>query len=148
MADDPRKPQKQVNHDLASAGGGALRRFFSELPAAAMEWPQQTYQMLMTPGYLTFGNPEQARIDQVWGDSGIKPLPEAEVYGGYHKRDPAYAARQVMEFINPVSSALFAPLQTFRYLKTPAGKATTGGLAALLATGAATAGDDGAKNAF
>lgn len=122
--------QQEARQNLTSGALSALARFFKTLPEAAREWPKGAWDMVRFPADLILGSPEQRKIDAEYPPGTLKPLPAAIRGEQYSPRSPERTAHEVMDFVNPVANAVFAPKQALRAVSTPLGQSILGALAA------------------
>lgn len=114
-----------LTRQYGNEGLGALRRFFSQLPQAATNWPRQAWDFGRLPadiamaaikqGRLGTLSPEEDKLDQASQDAaygammnGLPPAPRMTALPAAHGADrfargtPERSAEQVAEFANPL----------------------------------------------
>lgn len=129
------KTDKQVSADMREGALSGLRRFFSAIPQAVRDWPQQTWDMVRMPADLLLGSPDENRIAREYAATDLKPLPADTARNPHRPGSPESKAYETMAWANPLQAAVFAPAQTARMVASPIGQATLGGLAALTLPG-------------
>lgn len=129
------KSRKQVSADMREGALSGLRRFFSAIPQAVRDWPQQTWDMVRLPADLVLGSPDENRIAREYAPDELKPLPNDTARNPHRPGSPESKAYETMAWANPLQAAVFAPAQTARMVASPVGQATLGGLAALTLPG-------------